>query len=401
MNTMINRLLILAALGLASAGCGGGENATATRADSTAAGTTADEHGEGEAPHAEGESTEVGLTAEQIRTSGIEVDTVGTAVLTEGFTAPARVIPGPQGAARVGTLVPGRVVRLLATEGASVRRGAALAEVESFEVAELKADYVQARAQAEQAQASLNRQEALAAEQLTPARNVEEARAAFRTASASVSAAATKLSALGIPPSSASGISNPRFIVRTPIAGTITQREVTLGEYVDPSRDLFEVTAYGSNFVEAQVPSTQAGGLMSGSSVEVTTADGVRYRGRIVSVAPLVDRESRTVPVRVALTSGSLRAETFVTARFETGSGPRVVVVPQEAIEREGSEAFVYVAVPDEPGTFARTRVETGAETATGIAVTAGLEAGKAVAVKGVFYLRSARQKGELAEHDH
>jgi membrane fusion protein, heavy metal efflux system len=397
MNTILKKLFLLAALGLVSAGCGGTKEETPTRA----AADTTETHAEGEGGREEGEAVEVTLTPEQIRASGIEVDTVGTAVLTEGFTAPGRVVPGPQGAARVGTLVPGRVVRLLATEGGSVRRGAPLAEVESFEVAELKADYVQAQAQAEQARASLNRQEALAAEQLTPARNVEEARAAFRMATASVRAAQTKLSALGIAPSAASGISNPRFVVRTPIAGTITQREVTLGEYVDPSRDLFEVTAYGSSFVEAQVPSTRASGLLSGTPAEVTTADGVRFRGRVVSVSPLVEQESRTVPVRIALTSGSLRAETFVTARFEVGAGPRVLVVPEAAVERSGGEAFVYVAVPGEAGTFARTEVELGEATASGVAVTAGLSAGQQVATKGVFYLRSARQKGELAEHDH
>ena len=400
MNTFRKLWMIVALLPLA-VGCGG--EASEPDRPATAASDTAhaegDEHAEGEAGHEEG-GAEVTLTAEQLRASGVVVDTARTTALADGFTAPARVVPGPQGEARVGTLVPGRVTRLIATEGQTVGRGAALAEVESFDVVELGADLTTARARAEQAAAALRRAEALAAENLTPARNVEEARAAYRTAQAEQAAATAKLRTLGV----AGGAPSGRFVVRAPIGGTVTAREVTLGEYVDPSRDLYEITAAGSSFVEAQVPTGQAGGLRAGTTVEVTagTGDGaVRYRGRVVSVAPLVEAASRTVPVRVALAAGSLRAGTFVTARFEVGAGAEAVAVPAEAVERAPDGTFVYVAVEGEPGTFARTEVELGEETGSGVVVRAGLEPGQPVVTRGVFYLRSARQRGELAEHDH
>ncbi len=389
MNTYLNTLrLLFSLLLLLATGCGRDEIPNDAHADDA---------------HDEGEAGEVRFEEAALALAGIETTPVARTTLRGAFGTPGRAVPGLTGTAHIGTLLPGRVVRLFAGEGAGVRRGGPLAEIESFAVAELKADLIEARARLDQSHAALERQQQLAAEHLTPERELEGARAAYRSAQASVGAATTKLAALGIDPHAVAGDGpqSARFTVRTPIGGTVTRREVQLGDYVEPSRDLFEVSASGSNLVEAQVPSERAAAIHAGQPVAVVLRDGTRHAGRVVSVAPVVSVESRTVPVRVELAAASLRPETFVTVRFETDTAREALVVPTAAIERAGGEAFVYVAVEGEPGAFRRVPVALGSETADGIEIVSGVEPGAHVVVVGVFYLRSQRQKGDLAEHDH
>jgi cobalt-zinc-cadmium efflux system membrane fusion protein len=440
--TLTGRLfaaLLLLLLLTPLAGCG----------DDSAAAGEADEHAEGEhadeEEHAEGGATEITMTAEAMRTSGVVVAAVQARPLAQTFSAPGRVVAGLTGSARVGPLVAGRVVRLYAGEGTGVRQGAPLAEIESIEVADMQGDYLQAAAQVrtadaevetaeagiqsadaviERARAALAREEQLAAENLTPRSEVEQAREDFATAQASrrsalaarsaaqasrqsaqavVSAARTKLTAIGvgIPRSAPARGTAARFVVRSPIGGTVTSREAQLGQYVEPGTDLFEVASAGSRTVEAQVAPERAAGLRAGQLVTVVAADSARFAARIVAVAPVVEAESRTVPVRVEMVSGSLRPEAFVTVELEAGGTRSALVVPEGAIERAEGGTFVFAEVEGEPGTFTRNEVALGQSTGAGVEIRSGLTAGQRIATEGVFYLRSARQRGELVDDDH
>ncbi len=347
------------------------------------------------------DSEEIVLTAEHMEQAQLETATVSPTVLRSSFTVPGRVVSSLQGSAHVGVLVSGRVVSLMVDEGATVRRGQALAGVESFEVVRLKAEYHEAHARLEQAASALDRETQLVAEKLAPERELEEAASAQHTAEAVVHAAASKLSALGVLPESIAEnteLEGGRMTVRAPISGTVTARLVKLGEFVEPSDDLFQIAAEASTLIEAQVPAASVDLLRIGSVGTVVTANQTILQARVVSVAPIVSSESRTVEVRLELSQGSLRPETFVEVRFETVGEREALVLPASAVDREGSSAYVYVQ--ESPGRFRLAEIRIAAETDGFVEVSAGLEAGQAVAVSGVFYLRSARQKGELADHD-
>lgn len=379
---------------LLTAACG--QSGTPEQAPAEAAGL----HGD---PQTGLDAGTVHLDPDQARQAGIVTMVVRYDTLRDRFVAPARAVADLTGSASVGTLVPGRIVELYANEGTIVRRGTPLAAVESFEVAELKAEFLQAHAQAEQADADFERHRQLADDQLTPVRELELAQAASHSARAAVAAAATKLSALGIDPDSVPDdgtAQDARFVVRSPIDGVVTKREIQLGEYVDPSRDLYDVVGSGSRLVESQVPVDRAVTLVPGQRATVLLAGGDSLLGRVESVAPVVAAESRTVPVRVSLRGDGLRPETFVSVSFDIDAVRRALVVPVGAVERTGGGTFVYIAESGLDGTFRRMPVEVGREAQGGIVITSGLAPGQVIATEGVFYLRSALLKGELAEHD-
>jgi hypothetical protein len=60
-----------------------------------------------------------------------------------------------------------------------------------------------------------------------------------------------------------------------------------------------------------------------------------------------------------------------------------------------------YVYREDGPNTFQRIEVKVGAQTGEKTIIEAGLQEEDRIAISGIFYLKSARLKGELQEHEH
>lgn len=411
-------LLVLAlALGIGAIACdGGGSIEEAMKTDSSGAARerresqeeafgekhVEGEHAEGEHPGESEEGGEIILTAAAMQDAGVVVETVRVEPTTASIRAPGRVVPTQHGIAHVGTTIPGRITRLFVSEGARVSKGAALAEIEAVGIGEIKGEYVSARARVEQARQSVARQELLVAENLGARRNVEEARAALAQASADLRAAESRLRSLGINPSSVgSGSFSSRILLRSPIAGVVARRTVVLGEYVEPSKDAFEVVNAGTVWIDAQVSPTVAASLRVGGVGFVRDEGDHRHTGRISFIAPTVNAESRTVTVRTEVVNPDvhMRPEAYVSMEFEGSVSGRAVTVPKTAIEQVGGDAFVYRE--SEPGHFERVMVDLAQEYGDRRVLAAGLKEGDRVAVAGVFYLKSARQKGELQEHGH
>jgi RND family efflux transporter MFP subunit len=401
-------LLALFVLIVLLPGCGadhpGDAREAAPHADSAEAGHA--DAASAESEHDEEESSEVMMTPVMMKESGVTVGTVIEEPVSAEASAPARVVPTQNGSAHVGTTVPGRVTRFFVSEGAHVSRGAALAEIESFGIGEVKAAYLRARAEVERNRAALDRSTRLSGEGIGAQRNLEEAQAALRRSVAEQSEAETKLRSLGISPESLHGAEesarsfDSRVVLRSPIAGVVTHRAVALGEFVEPDKDVFQVMNTGTVWVDAQVQPRVASALHVGGAGFVRDRNGARRAGRIIFIAPAVDSASRTVTVRLEMSNADnlFRPETFVTVELETQISTTALTVPTEAIERDGEKFYVYRE--HEPNAFELAEVEIGPQAGTRTVIRDGLKKGERIATSGVFYLKSVRQKGSLSDDD-
>ena len=377
-------------------------------ADAPEHGEEGHDHEEGEEGHSDEEGheeehpEEVAFTPVAMKEAGITVEPVMRQQVVSTISAPGRVVPTQYGTAHVGTFVAGRITRLHVSEGSYVSKGAPLAEIEAFDIGQLKGEYARALAEVEQRGLALARQEKLAAEEIGAERSREEAQSAYGQAVALQKAAAAKLRAAGIDPSSVKGESfSSRLTIRSPIAGIVSRREVVIGEYIDPSTDAFEIMNNSTVWVDAQVSPAIASSIGIGRVGFVRGPKGDRRSGRVIFISPSVDPDSRTVTVRVEVSNpdGSLRPETFVSVEFERSISELTIAIPKTAVEYEDERRYVYRE--HEPNTFQRIEVEIGGETGENVVVRKGLEEDERIAVTGIFYLRSARLKGELQEHDH
>lgn len=342
------------------------------------------------------------VSAERTRLAG-DVHAVGTVAFNEDHVAV------------VGPLVAGRISRLAAGVGDRVRRGQVLAEVESGEVGQARADLLAARARYVAADANLKRETELAEKKISSSRERELAHAQWVTEEAGVNAATMRLRAIGmtagdvdavlaVAGGSGRGGHDPetlarelggRVFIRAPIAGTVIERQVTLGQAVERATDAFKIADSSEVWVSLDLYEKDLARVQVGQPVEVRAdaRPAELLRGRVTFIVPVIDEATRTAKVRVAFPNpnGALNAGQLVSARIVADPrrvGGEVLAVPRTAIEQVEGKPVVFVERPRGDG-FDRRNVVTGIAAGESVEIRQGLTSGERVAVDGAFLLKS------------
>jgi cobalt-zinc-cadmium efflux system membrane fusion protein len=322
----------------------------------------------------------------------------------EGVTALGELKVNEQAYAEVGAPIAGRVVRLAAAPGQSVRRGQALAELQSVELGQARAGQTAARARVELARKTAERKRGLAAERIVSRGELQRAEADLAEAEADSQAAEAGVSALGVRVRPGRGDLSG-FSLLSPISGTVLERAAVQGQMADPSRPLFRIADLSHLWLVLQAPERDAVRVRVGSPAEIALAalPEQKLRGTVVWVGGEVDAHSRTVPVRIELSNagGRLKPGMFATAFIGTsGAGEKVVAVPATALQRMDNQWAVFL--PRGEGRFEVRPVERGRDLGNEVAIISGLQPGERVVVEGAFVLRAEAEKKEGGgEHHH
>ncbi len=322
----------------------------------------------------------------------------------EGVIALGELKVNEQAYAEVGAPIAARVVRLLAAPGQSVRRGQALAELQSVELGQARAGQTAARARVELARKTAERKRGLAAERIVSRGELQRAEADLAEAEADLQAAEAGVSALGVRVQPGRGDLSG-FSLLSPLSGTVLERAAVQGQMADPSRPLFRIADLSHLWLVLQAPERDAVRVRVGSPAEIALAalPEQKLRGTVVWVGGEVDAHSRTVPVRIDLpnTEGRLKPGMFATAWIGTGGvGEKVVALPVTALQRMDNQWAVFL--PRGEGRFEVRPVERGRDLGNEVAIVSGLKPGELVVVEGAFVLRAEAEKKEGGgEHHH
>jgi len=325
----------------------------------------------------------------------------------EGVSLLGEVGVNEESYAEVGSVVASRAVRILASPGESVRRGQPLVELQSLELGRARADYLSARARAELARASVARKRELAG-RVVPLREVQEAEANARAAEAELQAASAFLRALGLSEGDlrSKGGSDARLVLRSPISGTVIERNVVAGQMTDPSKPLFRVGDLSRLWLTVHAFERDAVRVRTGSIARVTfpALPERVFTGSLTLVGRQVDVVSRTIPVRIEIenTAGVLRPGMSAAAWVRLGdAGGTVVAVPAACLQRMEDEWRVFI--PKSAETFEMRSVGRGRDLGGEVEIVSGLRLGERVVVDGAFLLKAEAEKvrgeGEHQEH--
>lgn len=358
------------------------------------------EHGDKE-DHADEKKheNEVKLSAEALSRAGIVVSKVERRALTGGVAIPAEVQFEPSSTAHVGPLVSGRITKVAIALGDKVKKGQLLGVVASSDVSEARARLDQAAARLSAAEATWTRQQQLTTEGIGAQRALIEAEAQVGQLRAEVAGARRQLSVFG------SGNAG-ELTLTAPIDGVVVAVEGTLGETVTPDQPAFIVTDPTKVWVRGNVPELELNRVRSGSAavVRMHAFPEASMPGTITYVAPALDERTRSLPIRVSLSTPDprLRSGLFGSIELVGGSADeRVVVVPADAVATLDGQSVVFVPA-DEPNSFKPEVIELGRRAGAWFEVKSGLQEGAAVAVSGAFTLKSALRSSELSEgHEH
>ena len=245
-----------------------------------------------------------------------------------------------------------------------------------------------------------------------------------------------------------SGEARDHFVLKAPIGGIVVARHVSEGKYVKTGEPLFKIVdlsvlwAYLDAY-ESDLPWLRYG---QGVAFTVESFPGEEFHGQIAFIEPLVDRKTRTIPVRVNVPNQGLRlkpgmfvrgvvqsrlaqdgqvyapefagkwispmhpeiikdapgscdvcgmdlvpAEDLGYVENKTSSAP--LVIPSSAVLRTGKRAVVYVEKPNaDRSAFEGREIVLGPRAGDYFIVNAGLDAGERVVTNGAFKIDSALQ---------
>ena len=170
-------------------------------------------------------------------------------------------------------------------------------------------------------------------------------------------------------------------MIRAPLTGVVSSREVNRGDVVSPGTALFTVIDPSSMRLEASVPSDDLSALRVGAKVEFTVRGyDQTFPGTIERIAPQADAATRQVPIYVAIPNvgGRLVAGLYAEGRVVSQSASGLVV-PLAAINTTRRRAVGAAGHGREDRTRAR---EAGAARIRGPSVSAHVSAGWTNAIR-------------------
>ncbi len=176
----------------------------------------------------------------------------------------------------------------------------------------------------------------------------------------------------------------PSVEVVAPIGGVIDALDVSVGQAVEPSTNLFRISDRSQVNVVARVYEEDLGKVKLGQAAVVRTLayPDKPFTGTVSLIGPALDPLSRTIEVWVALSNSEslLKPNLFARVGIVLRHGDAVLAIPTVAIIEANGEKFVFVR---KKGEFARIEIETGSSDDQFTEVSEGLVPGDEVVTQG------------------
>ncbi|HEV7394290.1 MAG TPA: efflux RND transporter periplasmic adaptor subunit, partial [Burkholderiales bacterium] len=271
----------------------------------------------------------------------------GVVLLPEPLLEPlnGRVAYDENYTARVAAPIAGRVVKLEAQPGDTVKVGQALAWLDAPEYAGAVADVQKSTNDVRLKARSFQRAKEMVEAEVLARKDFEAAETDLGQAQAEQQRARLRLRNLN------AGLANPindgRYAVRTPIAGVVADRQVNPGAEVRPDAQnpLFVITDPKRVWVMIDLPERYLGKVAVGQvvSVEVDAYKGIDLSGRIASIGQVLDPATRRVQVRCVVENQRqlLKPEMFARVTPLSEERQKRARIPNSALVSEGLYSFV------------------------------------------------------------
>ena len=288
--------------------------------------------------------------------------------------------------ASVGAEIGGlRLAEVLVNVGETVQRGQVLArfatDAVQADLAQARAVVAEASASAQEATANADRVRALLNTGVFSGQQSSQYLTAEQTAKARVESAKAVMAAQLL------RLKNTE--VRASDSGIISARLATVGAVVGAGSELFKLIRQGRLEWRAEVGANDLYRLPVGAAVSVAAASGSLVTGRVRTVAPTVDPQTRSGLVYVDLPSGpsrqaGLKAGMFASGEFELGSSPALTVPQQAVVVRDG---FSYVFRLNADQRVSQLKVQTGRRVGERVELLDGVGAESSLVASGAGFL--------------
>ena len=295
---------------------------------------------------------------------------------------------------RIGHLssqVEGIVKKVHVALGDSVTEGQPLIEVESVEVGEGQADYLEAKSMLKLARRNLKRVSELRAANISSEKELLEAKQEVEAAEIRAKGVQGRLKRLGT-----GGAASGRVVLRAPMDGTVLVMHAVSGEVAKTNESLITVGDSSAVWVWADLYERDIGAVRSGqaeqklaASISVKAWPDEVFPGTVDMVSPAMDESSRTVKVRIeaANPDGKLFAGMFAAVKLYLPGTDEALAAPRHAVLEDEGRSFVFVHHDGEY--YVRRPVVPGRCWDGWVEIVDGLAPGQEVVAEGAFLMKS------------
>ena len=307
----------------------------------------------------------------------------------------------------------GRVTKLLVRPGDSVTQRQPLFVIEAADTVQAQNDFIAAMTGLNKAQSALDlaqlqdkRAKDLFEGKAVPLKDYQQTQATLiqaqndlRSSQTALEAARNRLRILGLTDDAISafqekGRINPDTTIFSPIAGTVVQRKIGPGQYVNAgaSDPVFVIGDLSTVWLTAFVRETDAARVSVGQQIafNVLALPGRPLTARIDYVSAAIDPATRRLLVRATVDNkdGLLKPEMFANVTIYSGSDHPAVGVPKRALIYEGDQVRLWVAHEDK--TIELRQVKTGLINGDLVEVDGSLKPGEQIVTKGSLFIDRA-----------
>jgi cobalt-zinc-cadmium efflux system membrane fusion protein len=307
----------------------------------------------------------------------------------------------------------GRVMKLMVRPGDNVTQGQPLFVIEAADTVQAQNDFISAMTALNKAKSAL----ALAQIQDTRAKDLFEGKAVplkdyqqtqanlvqaqndLRSSQTALEATRNKLRILGLTDEAIAtfqekGRIDPNTTIKSPISGTVVQRKVGPGQYVNSgaSDPVFVIGDLSTVWLTAFVRETDASRVSVGQeiAINVLALPGRTLTARINYVAAAIDPATRRLLVRATIDNkdGALKPEMFANVTIYSPGDHPALGVPKQALIYEGNQVRVWVAHEDK--SIELRQIKTGLANGDLVEVEGNLKPGERIVTKGSLFIDRA-----------
>jgi len=188
----------------------------------------------------------------------------------------------------------------------------------------------------------------------------------------------------------------------SPRSGVIIQKNVTVGDVVNPSQILYVVADLSQVWLDIAVYDKDLEKIKEGQSVifRSDSVPGITFNGQINYIQPAAGDATRTFLARAVLSNPhtTLKPGMFGQVDIFTSSNRTLPYLPDKALQKYGNENFVFVQIDD--GRFEKRLVTIGDRIDDGYFIANGIIPGEQVVGAGSFKLKSELLKSEIGQDE-
>jgi cobalt-zinc-cadmium efflux system membrane fusion protein len=332
--------------------------------------------------------------------ANIKIETVRAESARNNLGGTGKVQFNEDRTVRILAPLPGQVVDFHARIGDPIERDQVLFSIKSREVASLVSDYLQSQRDLDLAQKTYNMNKDLFEHQAASRISFQQAENDLAKANTQVARTQEALRVLGIDPQEAVKDGGLRSLVpvHAPMSGTLIERNLTPGQYVQAdSTALLTIADLSTVWVLVDVFERDIHLVRVGQKVQVVAAayPDRRFPATVERISDKVDPDSRTLKVRLLVANPKflLKPEMFITSSLELAGGGSAISIPASAVFTEDGKSYVFAAINDRR--FERRLIVAAPDAEGRLRVTGGLRVGDRIVTDGAMLLDYRRKQNQ------